>query len=223
MIFTGIVETLWEDSGNKNIIKAERIQDDYYVFTEPETYADWSRNKHHWTTKYVWKNVIPLIVDALNIPFEPSYYDCISNIVHNGATQFDVSYHRFHTSQRIKFENLSNNEKETLDMSSIRCNAGDYYECTAYHALFRGFHSVCVMQNETSQTNRALIVNCDSMSIPIIPIIIPFYKNILILDNRTNKSFRQIIKQFMSYEDCDVIEIFHAECWNHNKRHENLK
>lgn len=223
MVFTGIVETFWEDTGNKNLITAANVNEDYYIFTHPETYTEWARNRHHWTTGYVWENVIPKIIGEFGLPFDTKSYDYITNIVNNEYGTFDVSYHRFNKPQCIDFSNLSTNENKCLDMYSIKCNIQEYYECTEYHSLFRGFHSVCVMENTTSLTNRVLIVNCDSMSIPIIPILIPFYRRILILDNRTSKSFRTIIKNFMQYENCDVIELFHAECWNHNKRFENLK
>lgn len=222
MVFTGIVETFWEETGNKNIIKAKNIQPDYILFTNPDTYTLWNKNKHHWTTNYIWKNVIPKIIKCFELPFNEFDYEYVSNIVNNEYGTFDVSYHRYKLPLQIKFKNLSNNENLILNMKTIKCNPKDYNECSEYHSLFRGFHSMCIMENDKSLTDKILIFNCDSMAIPIIPILIPFYKKILILDNRVNKSFKEIIKTFMK-NNCDVCEIFHADCWNHNKRFENLK
>lgn len=222
MVFTGIVETFWEETGNKNIITAKNVNPEYNLFTNPETYSEWKRNKHHWTTSYVWNHVIPNIVKTFNIPFNEMDYEIVENFIKNEYGTFNVSYHRYKKPQTIKFENLSTNEHKMLDMHTIKCSPNEYNECSEYHALFRGFHSVCKIENSTSLTDKTLIVNCDSMAIPIIPILIPFYRNILILDNRTKKSFRDLIKSFMN-DKCDVCEIFHADCWNHNKRLENIK
>lgn len=223
MIFTGIVETFWEETNNKNIIKANNVKPEYILFTNPQTYEQWKRNSHHWTTNYIWNNVIPKIVKTFDLPFNENDYELIKNEISNEYGTFDVSYHRFKKPQILNFENLSNNEKRTLDMVSIKCNPNEYKECSDYHCLFRGFHSVCIIKNSTSLTNKTLIFNCDSMSIPIIPILIPFYKDILILDNRVNKSFKELIKTYMKPDQCDICEIFHADCWNHNKRFENIK
>lgn len=40
------------------------------------------------------------------------------------------------------------------------------------------------------------MVNCDSMSIPVIPLLMPFFSEILVLDNRTAMSFKNEINRF---------------------------
>lgn len=40
------------------------------------------------------------------------------------------------------------------------------------------------------------MVNCDSMSIPVIPLLMPFFGEMLVLDNRTTMSFKNEINRF---------------------------
>ena len=58
---------------------------------------------------------------------------------------------------------------------------------TKYHRLFSGFHSVSLIKNNSINSNDKLLFNCDSMAIPLIPIFAHFFKEILVVDNRTNE------------------------------------
>ena len=41
-----------------------------YFTVMPETYVGWTRNQHHWTTRFVWYGVFPVVIDFLGLKFK---------------------------------------------------------------------------------------------------------------------------------------------------------
>ena len=56
--------------------------------------------------------------------------------------------------------------------------------------LFRLAHSSGIIRNLSTSSSLRLAVNCDSMAIPIIPVLAPFFKETLVIDRRTKENPR---------------------------------
>lgn len=191
-----------------------------------DLYYGWKNNDHHWTTKYVWNNFLPRLMKDLELDFKK---DDFTEIVHHSSDgKYDLTYHIPKNDAIITFNDYIKHFSKTMKISELRASHDENLQCegtilsTDYHRLFRGCHRVCEIINDEAVTNRNLILNCDSMSIPIIPILATYYKKILILDNRTRHSYRDKITPYLN-GDSDLVELFIVDNWNNGKRKWNLQ
>ena len=73
--------------------------------------------------------------------------------------------------------------------------------------LFRLSHSSGLIKNLDLNENTRLAVNCDSMSIPIIPLLAPFFKEILVVDRR-GKDKIQYWKKIIDFKPTHYFALF---------------
>ena len=150
-------------------------------------------NKHHWTFPYVWEKFFPYLAEQLDIPFNPNDFKLVPDAGnddrfnrHLWKTDFKCDAYRFKT---------KSTELHTyLDCCS---NGG----ITKYHSIIRYPHESVLYRVENvpgTNNHRRLLLNCDSMSIPLIPLLLPYYQAILCLDFRYD----------MGKDDYDIIESF---------------
>ena len=164
-------------------------------FTNIERYQNFPKNNHHWTTNYVWKNVFPKIMDIVKIEkFDVADFKYVENKhIVNGELK-NLSYHKMIAHQEIQYEEFDTNIKKCGGLDILRDKK--YVERSYYHSLFIGNHRCCLLTNKTCNSQRKLLLNTDSMSIPLIPLLICYFNKILVLDNRTNSCHIDIIKEF---------------------------
>ena len=156
----------------------------FIIDADESKYVNYVGNEHHWTTSYCWLEAIPKIFDALEIPFASESFKKVK-FVWNDC---DFSYHQ--PIQEMKFEVEDFVTKNKISGSydvlrNINLCPKLQYSYSLYHMLFRLAHTSGVIKNLTTKTLSRLVVNCDSMAIPIIPILALFFKETLVIDKRT--------------------------------------
>lgn len=159
---------------------------------ERELYAGLSLNQHHWKTAFVWNNFIPLLMNKLEIDFNPD--DFVKKQFYTDDDLFDLSYHDLKEPDQVSLTFLLTKLKLNMKSTELRLSkndqgfgstfTGEYL--TDYHRLFRGAHESTILENDSAVYDRYIILNSDSFMIPVIPILSHYYKKMLILDNRYN-------------------------------------
>ena len=99
---------------------------------------------------------------------------------------FDFSYHVPLFQHQFTLTDLYSNRVIHGDASQLRKVGLNEYDLSPYHQLFRLSHRSCKLVNETIETNNKIVFNTDSMSIPIIPILANYFREILVIDVRDN-------------------------------------
>jgi hypothetical protein len=61
-----------------------------------------------------------------------------------------------------------------------------WHNWSFYHQLFRFAHRSGIVTNLTIDNNEKIVFNTDSMSVPVIPILANYYKEILVIDVRNS-------------------------------------
>ena len=103
--------------------------------------------------------------------------------VNNIQDGFDLSYHNYNKEMNLLV--ISEGEIYT----HLRDIGGT--QLTAYHRLFIAPHKISVIFNSEALTDRIIRLNCDSMIIPLIPLIVPYFKKIYVYDYRNNYIFKE--------------------------------
>ena len=191
--------------------------------TIPECYSSWQLNQHHWTTSYVYSWFIPRLFNDLKLPFKASDWRYIKQM----SNEFDISYHTYINDDYIQiYDYLLNKTHDiTISRTVLSPNYTPVDICnTDYHRLFICSHRTCHIENPSCNRSTALLLNTDSMSIPVIVYLLPFFKHILIVDNRTSQSYKSVIHDFMKSHELDLVymELFIAFDYNNKKYIKNI-
>ena len=167
-------------------------------------------NTHHWTTTYVWENIIPRLSTDFNLPFKSSGFSIVANIV-NGE---DFSYHtpNIQDSGSFTLFNLLGRETVHFNSSALRSDATRCDVISPYHALFIGAHKTCVIKNDMVKNGRTLLLNCDSMAIPLVPVLTHYFEKIIHLDSRDHMDIK-IPSLFEWAEITDYMALFTTMSW----------
>lgn len=160
-------------------IPTKRITD-VILLKKPERYVNDIKNEHHWTTNYVWNNVIPILAKDFKLKINESDFDLIKWNTKLG----DFSYHSYKEKQNFTFVDLENNKTINGDNNILRVKPNEPM-WSDYHRLYRGAHRVSYIVNNNCKNERILLINGDSMTVPIIPILANYFKKIICLDNRS--------------------------------------
>ena len=173
----------------------------------PERYVNDEKNRHHWTSKYVWDKVVPAVAKDYDIPFVRDDY-----AVHEYKTKLgDFSHHKFKTKHSITFTDIENGKTlhGTSDILRVKPNEPMWSD---YHRLFRGAHRISTIINHDVHSGRVLLINGDSMTVPLIPILANYFDKIIALDNRSkfNKKIPNLINKM---EITDYMAMFTTLGW----------
>lgn len=150
------------------------------LLQQPEGYIKDPPNAHHWTTSYVWNNIIPMLAKDYNLVINTDDFTLIDFRNNWG----DLSYHQPKIKSDFVYHDMENSiilygGNEILRVRTDEDGISDY------HRLYRGAHKVSYIENKSVQTDRVLLINGDSMTIPVIPILANYFKKIICLDNRS--------------------------------------
>lgn len=181
--------------------------EDVLLLEQPEGYIKDPANAHHWTTSYVWKKIIPMIANDYNLSINPDDFELIEFKNDWG----DLSYHKSKISKNFIYHDLENNitlngNDEILRVSQTENAISDY------HRLYRGAHKVTYIENLSIKTNRVLLINGDSMTIPIIPILANYFNKIICLDNRSKNDIKY--ENLVNWDEItDYMCMFCTDAW----------
>lgn len=154
-------------------------------------YTGYYLNDHHITTKYVWEHYIEKIFRFMEIPFNRDDFGLVPYYDETG--NFDLSYHDPIDKNNTCFTYFDINMYETHGTFDILRlvepeRAGSYKNpLSRYHNLFYGYHSNARIYNHRPPTDVKMLVVCDSMMIPVIPILAYYCKELTVVDNRERK------------------------------------
>ena len=151
----------------------------------PEVYSNYKYNEHHWTTNYIWNTFIPRLSNDLSLQFNIKDYKKITHITDGN----DLSYYMPITNETVVVNDMFYKTTDSIPISDTAYNKNykSYLGCfTDYHKLFICAHRCAHISNRTSITKRNLLLNTDSMSVPVMPFLMHNFTNILILTRRPN-------------------------------------
>lgn len=168
----------------------KHIPSDVVFLPKPLRYSKDVKNEHHWTSKYVWEHIIPMLEKDYN--FKVNYDDYI--YVERKSELGDYSYH-LNTKNKFTFVDVENNITLSGDASVLRVKSNEQM-WSDYHRLYRGAHRISYIINHSCDNKRVLLINGDSMTVPIIPIIANYFSKVICLDNRSkyDKKIPNLIK-----------------------------
>ena len=148
-------------------------------------------NDHHIKPRYIWDNYISTICDFLSIPFNAD--DFVSCPYCDESGMFDLSYHDPKDKEATSYSYLDINMYETkgtfdiLRLIALERSGVYRNPISRYHNLFYGYHSNARIFNHTPKTPIKALIVCDSMMIPIIPILAYYCQELTVVDNRERK------------------------------------
>lgn len=186
------------------------------IENDNDKYIAYKNNVHHWTTKYVWEKFISVLMNALHINFNPNQFVKIPYVWNT----CDFSYHNLQNT-KFKIKMFDSNKEEVGDHEILRnTNNCPYMILSCYHSLFKLAHCSGIITNLNNAILQRVVVNCDSMAIPIIPILACFCKNMLIIDNRSGKKLNYM-KMIIDFKPTHYIALFTEENFLFNQKHIN--
>lgn len=189
-----------------------------------EVYGKYAQNMHHWTTSFIWNAFIPNMMKELEIDFNPDDFVLIPHT--DESKQFDLSYHIPKDDVVINYVNITNSDTRRCKISELRGKPTENIKApppvTSYHKLYIGCHQTTEIFNSHSRTSRWLILNTDSMSIPLVPILAVYYQRILVLDNRSKKPVHSKMREYFKHEDTDLVHLFVEFNQHKNKAKQHL-
>ena len=148
-----------------------------------ETYEKIPDDTHHWTTGFVWGAAIPKIMAGLGVDeFDPARFE----LVEKTEKGYSLSHHRLKGGGDFVFENAETGYSRRGPHETLRRQAN---KGSAYRGLYAGQHCVSRVKNLGLRSGRRLLLNCDSMSIPLVPILACYFDEILAVDNSNGRSF----------------------------------
>jgi len=198
-------------------------------------YEDFLDNRHHITTSYYYRIIIPYLSLLLGFKFDINDFSKVtyiskeypkpSCIISNDVVRFDCSY--LWPKKDYKFT-LDIGGEHVCEHEDFECltNATDrwenkYGECkTEYHKLFRGSHESSVVINETIDNDKSICISGDSFFIPIVPILACYFKELVYLDTRLEENVKASRKKYYENKVFDFVII---SCWEGNSILKYLK
>ena len=185
------------------------------IENDSDKYTAYNNNVHHWTTKYVWEKFIPKLMNTLHINFNQNQFIKIPYIWNT----CDFSYHNLQNA-KFKIKMFDNNREEIGDHEILRnINNCPYMSISCYHSLFKLSHQSGFIENlGNSLPIQRIVVNCDSMAIPVLPILACFCEQLLVVDNRTGKN-KNYMKTIIDFKPQHYISLFTEENFLFNQKH----
>lgn len=167
-------------------------------------YKGWISNRHHYTTEYHKKYVIPLLVDILNIEYNESDFTWPSRV----SGKFDVTIPVPIRDYKFSVTCFDENKTEEVDYNGLVTAPKDV---TEFHRLFRFSHRNSRTINLTIDNDRKLFISGDSQLVPDIGFLCCFFKEVWYLDNRHKLPLYEKFKDINF--DKVLIEMFALDQW----------
>ena len=180
---------------------------------DSDKYLAYKNNVHHWTTKYVWEKFLPKLFSQLGVNCDQSSFVKISYI----WSTCDFSYHNL-PNAKFKIQKFGSTEEIGEHETLRNTNNCPYMSISCYHSLFKLSHCSGKITNLNDAPLQRVVVNCDSMSIPVIPILACYCKELLVIDNRTGRN-QNFMKKILDFKPTHYISLFTEENFLFNQKH----
>lgn len=193
-------QTAWSCSRHSTVLKGKKVIDLSWLNVRyMEGYAG---NEHHITTDSFYKIILPLMsVYMKNFPFDIEDFEKIEYHTPEG---FDLSYLEPRNKDlRFTIECDGNVLSRHGDFATLHMMNDSQNE---YHNLFRGDRTCCRILNETADNKKRLLISGDGMLIPAVPILARYYKEVIYLDNRDGKSYKDYYQDIL-FDDV-IIQLY---------------
>lgn len=195
----------------------------FHVFEGVPLYLGYKQNEHHWTTEFACTQAAPLMLTTAGMEWSSSHFRKVDYRSEDG--KHDLSYYTFDRPCVISCKSLfTGREKHGADMECLFGGAMSV-PTTAYHQIFCGAHTCCVLDNRESITDKVLILNTDSESIPLVRVLLAYYRTVYYMDNRTHVSLKHHIRPFwfMDPKQVDFMSLMLDINWIAGKLKQNFR
>lgn len=191
---------------SKEVLDSQFIPRIDFSANDEAFYTGYYPNDHHIKTTYIWENYIKKICDICELPFNKNDFNEVKYFSEDG--KFNLSYHEPKDKNNTSFKYIDINMFETygtfdiLRLTKLEAEGKYKNPLSRYHNLFYGYHSCARIYNNNPITDKKILLVCDSMMIPIIPILAYYCKELTVVDNRERKPW---LKNFKEHDYDKVI------------------
>lgn len=153
-------------------------------------YTGYFPNEHHIKTTSIWEHYMDPIFSFLEIPLDKTRFEL--HPYYDESGKYDLSFHDPIDKDNTSFTYFDINMYKTEGTFDILRlveleKSGFRNPLSRYHNLFYGYHSNARIYNNKPITDIKMLVVCDSMMIPIIPVLAYYCKELTVVDNRERK------------------------------------
>ena len=161
-----------------------------------DRYSNMALNSHHYTTKYHYDIVLPLLNSLFNFGFDISDFDLIDKLHKEGDFCFDLSFLFPKNDKKFNVNGLDYDISYISNYNGLICNSNcpDEIYNTEYHKLYAFPHSCSIIENLGDNNGKTILISGDSQNVPHVPILAYYYKKVYYMDNRENKSHFKWLK-----------------------------
>lgn len=151
-------------------------------------YEEYPKNCHHIRTECYYKIIIPHLARLWDFPWNPNDFDYewIQTEVPGLLMENAVPKTDFKFSLSIDHEFFDNGNYKILQCFGEKEPYGNPE--TMFHRLYKGGHKCSRIINETIDNDRKILISGDSFMIPLVPILACYFKEVVLMDNRTTTS-----------------------------------
>ena len=155
-------------------------------------YTGYPNNSHHFTYKYTYDYVLPLLGKKCNFKFNINDFILIKNIKEYNNIKYDFSYllpKNNYLYEITSFEDnitFKGNSESLIFNAEININGYKTGLITEYHKIAPYPHSCFKIINLSLNTNKKIFISGDSQFLPSIIPLLNYFKEIWYYDNRTN-------------------------------------
>ena len=139
---------------------------------------------------------MPVLADILDIGFDK---DEFVRIPYETYYSYYVAKHKFDVSvfsadgDALHGDNTILQDTSRTYLAKCPCNR------TTYHTLYTFMHRCSVIFNNDLDNNKTLLLNCDSMISPLVPVLAAYYNRVIVLDNRSGKSTKYLYERMFNH------------------------
>ena len=175
----------WYTNEDVITIGSSNIED--YQYTDPN-------NRYHYTLDWYYKKLLPILINELEIPYnEDDFVEVRKNDVYckvpKEVQELDVYCPTLRRGKEYLevFYNMSCMHQETSEtiFMSDSLHQPDIFSTAEddYHKLFKYCHFPVKIVNNSCNNRDAILVVGNSHTIPFIPILVKYYRTVVIIDN----------------------------------------
>jgi len=125
---------------------------------------------------------------------------------------YGATYSKIPKTEPEKLEYLTNNELSNLDVWHLEYGTKAVYDeeklvgMKSYNVFLSGPSSIVKINNENANNDKRLILFRDSFGSSLAPLLVPYYKEIVLVDLRYIKM--SLVSEYVDFNDSDVLFLY---------------